>query len=288
MANSIHTDTINFHHTISNTATDSFALHCHPYFEVYYFVKGRVSYLVEGKRYEPRPHSILLLAPGTFHGVRVESKDDYERYALHFYASLLSQSRSQLLLSPFSGENARRDIYFEGADGFEIESYLRSLMECASLEEPLRQQLISIRVEALLSQILRMDRLRGASEAAVQNSMVTRIVSYLNQNLGELITLDSLSERFFLSKNHLNYLFKQATGTTIKNYLIHKRVAAAHELILQGYPAAAASELCGFRDYSAFFKSYKKILGASPADTARQYDGGRSAPPADRRNAIHV
>jgi len=273
MANSISTDTINFHHTVSNAATDSFALHCHPYFEVYYFVKGRVSYLVEGKRYEPTPHSILLLAPGTFHGVRVESDDDYERYALHFYPSILSESRTRLLLSPFSGENARRDIYFEGADTFWMEHYLQSLMECANLEDPLRQELIGIRIEALLSQILRMDRLGEASDAAVQNRMITQIVSYLNRNLGESITLDSLSEKFFLSKNHLNFVFKQATGTTIKNYLIHKRVTAAHELILQGYPAATASELCGFRDYSAFFKSYKKILGASPTDAVRQHAG---------------
>lgn len=258
---------LNLHHSFSNVATDQFALHCHPHFEVYYFIHGKVSYLVEGKRYEPTPHSILLMAPGTFHGVRIESCEDYERYALHFEKGLLSENREQLLLSPFYGKTGRQDIYFEGADAFHLEDYLRSLLECDDLEE--QQALLSIRLEALLSQILRMNLLSRTTAATVQSRTVDQIVSYLNHSLAEPITLDSLSERFFLSKNHLNHLFKQATGTTVRNYLIHKRVAAAHDLIRQGVPAALSAERCGFHDYSAFFKAYKKIIGASPAEAIR-------------------
>lgn len=279
MAERLNTDGVSLHHSITHEATDSFALHCHPYFEVYYFVQGEVSYLVEGKRYEPAPHSLLLLAPGTFHGVRVESEDSYERYAMHFRAGILSKERAPLLLSPFSGGSSQ-EIYFEGADRFGIAAYFQSLLECDGLEEPL----IAIRIEALLSQILRMARLESPTGAAATNSSVDRLVAYLGSNLGEDITLDSLSERFFLSKNHLNHLFKQATGTTVKNYLIHKRVAAAHELILQGYPAAGAAELCGFRDYSAFFKSYKKILGVSPADAVRHARTSKKAEGGDRND----
>jgi len=265
MAESINSESISFHHSVTNTPTDSFALHCHPQFEIYYFVNGRVSYLVEGKRYEPKPHSILLLAPGTFHGVRIESGEDYERYSLHFQESLVSDARAELLLSPFTGE-AGPDIYFEGVNAYSLESYFRSLMECAHLERQLGEQLIPIRLEALLSQILRM-QLQGVSSAAqLQSHTVERIVDYLNRNLSAAITLDSLSEQFFLSKNHLNYLFKQATGTTVKNYLIHKRVTAANALIRQGCPAAVAAGQVGFGDYSAFFKAYKKIIGSAPTD----------------------
>lgn len=274
MAERLNTDDINLHHSVTNQATDNFALHCHPYFEVYYFVQGKVGYLVEGKRYEPAPHSLLLLAPGTFHGVRIESQDSYERYAIHFRAGILSKERAQLLLSPFS-VGSGQEIYFEGADRFNIAAYFQSLLECSGLEKSLREALIAIRIEALLSQVLRMARLESPTGAAVTNRSVDQLVAYLGSNLGEDITLDSLSERFFLSKNHLNHLFKQATGTTVKNYLIHKRVAAAHELLLQGYSAASAAELCGFRDYSNFFKSYKKILGVSPASTARHAEAGK-------------
>lgn len=266
MAEEFSIDGLSIHHTISNKATSGFALHCHTTFEVYYFLNGRVSYLVEGKRYEPSPHSILLLAPGTFHGVKIETDEDYERYALHFGGNLLSKDRAQILLSPFTGKEGRGEIYLERVDSYSIAHYFASLLECGDLGEGLREYLIPIRLEALLSQILRMEHPDGSNEAQGQGETVERIVAYLNRNLADPITLDSLSEQFFLSKNHLNHLFKQATGTTVRNYLIHKRVAAAHSLIRQGCSPAVSARQVGFRDYSAFFKAYKKIIGAAPAD----------------------
>ena len=268
MQNHIETEQVNLSHSFSYTATDQYALHCHPFFEVYYFIHGQVSYLVEGKRYEPAPHSILLLAPGTFHGVKVESSQEYERYALHFQKDILSREREELLLAPFFGDSGRQDIYFEGADGFSMEGYFEAMLECEDGRQ--RDMLLSIRLEALLSQIVRMDLLGHTGNAAIQSRTVDQIIHYLNRSLSDPITLDSLSERFFLSKNHLNCLFKQATGTTVRNYLIHKRVAKAHDLLRQGMPAAIAAERCGFGDYSAFFRAYKKIIGVSPTGINRQ------------------
>lgn len=264
MSNQVITGYANLSHSFSNEATDEYALHCHTIFEVYYFIGGQVSYLVEGKRYQPTPHSVLLLAPGTFHGVRVESSQLYERYALHFQKDALTEQRQKLLLEPFYGQ----DIYFERADTFHLEEYFRSMLECEPSEQ--QQELLSIRLEGLLSQLVRMHRLGQPSDAAPQSGTIEQIISYLNLSLGEQITLESLSERFFLSKNHLNCLFKQATGTTVHNYLIHKRVAAADEMIRLGTPAAVAAEQCGFGDYSAFFKAYKKIVGISPTSIVRQ------------------
>ena len=242
MAEEFSIDGLSIHHTISNKATSGFALHCHTTFEVYYFLNGRVSYLVEGKRYEPSPHSILLLAPGTFHGVKIETDEDYERYALHFGGNLLSKDRAQILLSPFTGKEGRGEIYLERVDSYSIAHYFASLLECGDLGEGLREYLIPIRLEALLSQILRMEHPDGSNEAQGQGETVERIVAYLNRSL------------------------KQATGTTVRNYLIHKRVAAAHSLIRQGCSPAVSARQVGFRDYSAFFKAYKKIIGAAPAD----------------------
>ena len=67
------------HHTADCQPTEEYALHCHETFEVYYFISGRVSYLVEGRQYTPLPESMLLLPPNVFHGVRVEGQETYER-----------------------------------------------------------------------------------------------------------------------------------------------------------------------------------------------------------------
>ena len=157
---------------------------------------GQVSYLVEGKRYEPVPHSILLLAPGTFHGVKVESSQEYERYALHFEKENTQPEREEMLLAPFfGGVSGRKDIYYQGADGFSMAEYFDAMLECEA--SGLQGKLLPIRLESLLSQIVRMDLLGHTAEADVRSGTTDQIIRYLNRSLCEPVTLDSLSERFF-------------------------------------------------------------------------------------------
>ena len=101
------------------------------------------------------------------------------------------------------------------------------------------------------------------------SAIIRQIKSIIDEQYMEQISVASLAAQVHLTPTYLCVLFKQATGTTLKNYLIHKRIAAAHALIRQGSPAAAAAEQVGFGDYSAFFKAYKKIIGTSPADVHR-------------------
>lgn len=255
-----------FHHHTTNDATWEYALHCHRRFEIFYFIKGDVSYLIEGKTYTPTPHSMMMFAPSTFHGVRVESDRDYERYALHFEMDLLRGEYAQVLLQPFYPQTGKRDIIFENCERYGIPEYLENVMNCAGYDPAYREMILKIRIEALLSQILVMSRAEADSTGDGRNPVVEKLIRYLNGNLGQPISLDLLSEHFFLSKNHLNSLFKQATGSTIMEYVIHKRIASAQTMILSGTPATAAAEQAGFRDYSSFFKAYKKVYGCSPSE----------------------
>jgi len=92
-----------------------------------------------------------------------------------------------------------------------------------------------------------------------------QIIWYLNRNLKEEITLDMISERFFISKHHLNKVFRKATGTTVVDYLIRKRISMAQHLLINGYSAQEAATEVGFDDYSAFYRSYVRVTGHSPA-----------------------
>ena len=265
---SIHTDAMNFHYSTTEQKTDAYALHCHPFYEIFYFVSGEVSYLVEGKPYVPRPGSILLIAPHVFHGVRIDSDRPYSRFALHFDARLLTLENRTLLLSPFHTEDGPKDIYYPHADEYEMPNYFQQLMACGTMSEDMRDLTLKIRLEALLSQLLTMSRSSEASSIrpAPSAKSIAMIIEYLNEHIAEHLTLDDISSRFFLSKHHLNKVFRKATGTTVGNYVIHKRVILAQQLLLQGQTAGFASASAGFRDYSVFYRAYKKIFGHAPSE----------------------
>jgi len=260
------TDTLNFRYDTSKYTTDNYRLHCHNFYEVYFFLEGDVDYQAEGKKYKPAPNSLLLLPPHMFHGVKINTDSPYRRFSMHFHPSLLSPDRRAFLLSAFPPfeKNPTQNIYYEPAEHFGFPIYFEALRACASKSERMKEQQLPICAEALLSQIV---SLRETDSLAVQNpstGTISQIIWYLNQHLSEEISLDQIAERFFISKHHLNKIFRKATGTTVFDYLLRKRVIAAQQLLINGSSAQSAAAASGFKDYSAFYRSYTRILGHSP------------------------
>ena len=96
------------------------------------------------------------------------------------------------------------------------------------------------------------------------SDQVTSIIRFINQNLQEELSLSLLCERFYLSKAHLNRIFKQATGSTVWNYILIKRLILAREMLSAGKSPTEVFSACGFQDYTTFYRAYKKHFGVSP------------------------
>ena len=55
------------------------------------------------------------------------------------------------------------------------------------------------------------------------------------------------------------------TGYTVHAYLTGKRLALAREQIAAGTPILQAASACGFGDYSAFCRAYRRQFGQPPS-----------------------
>ena len=60
-------------------------------------------------------------------------------------------------------------------------------------------------------------------------------------------------------------MFKKHTGLPVMEYIIRTRVVMAQQLILEGCQASTAATMCGFNDYSAFYRAYTKYIGSKPS-----------------------
>lgn len=270
-ATQLYTKLILYDHKKSFERTDDYVLHCHSLYEIYYFISGDVSYLVEGRRYCLAPNSILLLPANVFHGFRVESERPYERYTLHFYDEVIPVENRFTLLSPFQTSGDRMDIYYPDTQKFQMGMYFENLISCSRLPADMRDMAASVFIQALLVQILYMSRTTKNIPSGGQSGQAALdMIRYLNEHIGEDITLGQLSSRFFISRHYINRVFRRATGTTVMQYVIHKRLALAQQLILQGKPSAQAAAESGFGDYSVFYRAYRKIFGHSPAEDKRK------------------
>ena len=132
-------------------------------------------------------------------------------------------------------------------------AYLESLESCSRKSNEFQAQMLPICVEALLMQIADMSDSCNAfsKQSDTPQTQLSSILFYLNQHLKDPVTLDEISDHFFISKHHLNKVFKKATGTTVIDYLFRKRIAYAQMLLFNGC-TIPCNDSCEFRYADCF------------------------------------
>jgi AraC-like DNA-binding protein len=243
-------------HSVSNKGEKDFRIHCHDSYEVLYFVKGDIHYYIEGETYYPAKDSLLLMPPGVIHGIEANLTDGYERYVAHIKKDKAADSTKMLLEKVFS-----KGRYYVLSEGSAIRSAFDD-MYCAS---EMSEGLFTPSLDALLLKIMIFQsNTYEVKPSDKSGKTVTGVIDYINENFYKKQSLDEIASIFFLSKHHLNELFRKATGLTVWEYIIRKRIYMARTLMEKGVNATEAAYQSGFSDYSAFFKAYKKRTGKSP------------------------
>lgn len=100
-----------------------------------------------------------------------------------------------------------------------------------------------------------------------KHKSINEIILYLINNYHEKIQLVQLTEKFNINRTSLNESFREATGRTVMNYLIHLRIHLAMAMLKD--TALQVSEIMyrvGFVNTSHFERSFKKITGTSPLE----------------------
>lgn len=257
-----------FHHAIDEKPDQAkFQMHIHIHYEIYYFVSGDVHYLVENSEYPLKPGSILLMRPMEYHMAKIISDGRYDRYDVIFSEGMLDFiDPGRRLLAPFLSRPLGKDnIYtpgdFSGTDPLE----LFKAMEVDDRSPEIKRMAVLANLYPLLWELRKAFAGKGESGRQDAGSLTDKILRYMNRHLFDDISIESISEHFYVSPSYLHRLIKDAVGTSAWKYITLKRLSAARGEIQSGVAATEACRKCGFKDYSAFYRAYKKRYGISPA-----------------------
>ncbi|MGN0400766.1 MAG: AraC family transcriptional regulator [Acetatifactor sp.] len=259
-------ESVSFRHSIDPRPNpDTFKLHNHASYEIYYFISGKGSFFIEGNEYCLHSGDLLIMRSTEAHFISVDPSVPYERFTLHFLRDMVyGLEGGGELLKAFDKREAGRQNLFTGKDfkNGTCSALIANLMQ-SSDSNPRLQAVTNL--YALLNEIRLAYEAKGADKTPERESLAYSIISYINNHLEQQLTLDSICSLFFISKAQLCRIFKMTTGTTVGGYIAVKRLTAARERILEGIPATRAYLECGFNDYSAFYRAYRKQFGCSPA-----------------------
>jgi len=106
------------------------------------------------------------------------------------------------------------------------------------------------------------------------------LLDYINSHYAEKLSLESMATYMGFSKFHFSRLFKQYTGLTFNDYLNHRRLKAAEELL--NNPALSIIEVSmqsGFSSISTFNRLFQQIKHCTPSEYRSKR---RNVVPADK------
>ncbi len=251
------------HSSFDVSDSAKFERHCHSSHELIYILQGEGKYIVEGVEYPLHPHALLLMRPYEYHYVCPHPNQNYERVVIHFDEQQLPDClREHPMLREHGGNYfSLKSINNPVRAAYEMLDSLIALSFDGMQQTPEAESFLRATITQILLLLAR-ETPEGAPTG--EPGTVLRIIDYLNGHLCEELSLEALAREFFISKYHLCRIFHAQTGASIFTYFNTKRMALARKMIASGETATAAAAALGFRDYSSFYRAYRKQFGESP------------------------
>ena len=252
----------------------SISLQQHPQrFELCCVLEGTVLLQVEQDACQMQQGQVFLLPPGTLHsefsvpgctGTSCWFVCFHDRIWVNICAAdetgtLQLLHGQQIAADPIAASLLLKDITNElSGEGYGSDALLR----CSVLQ-----------LLVMLTRKLK-DAKQSQSAQQWQESVTKEVLAHLRSNPGVSPDLSALADRYAMSTNHLNTIFKTVTGKTINAYCADLRIEQAKYLLGSNRMKLwEISEQLGYYDQYHFCKAFKKATGKSPSAYRAERNG---------------
>lgn len=253
---------------IKDQTKREFSYHYHDFHKVIIFLSGKAAYHIEGKSYYLKPWDILLVNRHAIHKPEIDFSVPYERFVLWISDDIKS---TELLRCFQKAIDRSYNLIRLDSDTQEKLKQLLYELEAALKDEKFGSELLGsalfTQFMVYVNRIFLEKQYIYDTRSYSSDSQIEELLRYINHNLTEDLSIETLARKYYLSKYHMMRKFKEETGYTIHNYIISKRLLLARTKISEGIPILKAAQLSGFSDYTTFSRAYKKQFGTAPSQT---------------------
>ncbi len=260
----------------SDSHFQSVAEHRHDYYEFYFPVSGKIEMEIEGKRTPLSNRDAVVVPPRTIHrAVTENSERSYCRYVFWISAAYFRKLCTNMKGLSYVTDQAEAGVYIHHFSENEyslIQSKILRLIEEDRSERYGGDDFTGLCICDLILTLSRLVYEHDHTQTVRQpEDPVQVMMQYIETNLDEDLSLEALGSRFFLSRSHIAHIFLDRTGMSVHRYVTKKRLERCADEIRTGRPISQVYQDYGFRDYSVFFRAFKKEFSISPAGYRAMY-----------------
>jgi AraC-type DNA-binding domain-containing proteins len=254
--------------------------HVHDFYEYYFPISSNISMQIKNHTYPLSTRSVILIPPMVKHRAVVNDPTvPYQRYVLW-----ISKEYMKKLISISEDFNYLNDLAKKGTYIFqysEDEVYTLHTLILRFLQENIGNRFGQHTFLQLILHELLMILARKESEHTItagqtvssrnDSDLIESMTAYIDRNLTTDLSLKSLSNHFFVSEDYISHLFAARLHVSPHQYVLSMRLAHARMILIAGRQINRAYLDCGFKDYSSFYRAFKKAFAVSPKELQKIY-----------------
>lgn len=236
------------------------------------FLRGHGEIRIEGRLYGFGEGDMIILNPSELHSCTIADDEPFERISLHVSESVIEGfgTEGSVLFKAFYERqrgvgNILRAERLKEVSGDRLMKEILAHAAGSGVADPILLRCKAIELLAAINEAV--DGQEPTDESPrIENELILEILQYLNTHYSEDISLSDVADKFYHSKYHVCHLFREQVGITMHDYLALRRIHLVNDLIRRGDPISEACFSAGFRNYSNFFRLYKKHTGMTPQE----------------------
>ena len=248
----------------SNTPNSMLRCHFHTAYEIYYLHSGERYYFIKDKMYHIKKGDLVFISPSIIHASLNVKDRGYERFLITFNKKNISNAAKLFntvnFLKVFESEHFV--IPTSPRDRIVIEDILKRMTDAGNE---------AAKTLVLLELLHKAGNLKAVSNdnstelVSAPDKLTADIMAYINNNFLSELTLETVSEKFFISPCYLSRTFKKSTGISFVDYINNVRIMEAKKQLLKTSKSIfEISSDSGFKSNTHFGRVFKEITGMSP------------------------
>ena len=255
---------------------DGYAAHSHDSYEIFLPVAGSVEFEVSNYLYTVGRGSVLLLPPWVTHRLVVKDSEPLAYLYVQFTPRIIPGEPEMLAaieaLFNRHGEGEQSMRRLSGESFSYVYAAVKRL--CISSTKDVHEQFFRILFPVLCEILAYGTPVSGkydgfTKEPSRQSTLTDQIIEYISQHYADIQDLSFVVDVFHYSTVHVNSLFKNRLGVSLWRYVLHIRLDRACDMLVNGIHASEVALSCGFKDYSTFYRMFKKSYGITPTECRR-------------------
>jgi len=241
--------------------------HTQDYYELIIHLRSGRKYAINDAIFKAAYGDVILFPPDTLHRGITVHEAILECYYLYFHPEFFDHIPGGDLLSGIFRNQNRFLISFQPEERDRILTSLSAYQNTAALT-PLDR--IGLQA-AILDFLVRLNRraLELGDTAPLESTappLLTTIVQYINAEFASITTIESVAEKFGISRAYMSKLFREELQISPYQYLQSIRLNEAQRLLKKGASVTEACFKAGFNDCSRFISYFRRAVGMTPGE----------------------